>query len=202
MCFASSYPVSVYYPYSCAVDHFTKRRSVLGMSNSYYTVTWSTSLKLLTLLSVGILLGIPVYMLQTYTELHSILLWSLVVLPLVILAGGPLFMIRGYELTGNQLSVIRLGWRNQLDLQSLESVTVDPNAMSRSWRLFGNGGMFCFAGQFRNKTLGRYRAFATNPADSVVLRWGDRTIVVTPSEPTRFRNQVDMLMRPSGEREN
>ena len=59
--------------------------------------------------------------------------------------------------------------------------------MSRSIRLFGNGGAFAFSGWFRNRKLGSYRAYATDPARSVVLKFSDhKTIVVTPEPPDAF----------------
>jgi hypothetical protein len=62
----------------------------------------------------------------------------------------------------------------------------DPEAMRRSLRLFGNGGMFGFTGWLRNRRLGVYRAFATDPARAVVLTLGQRKIVITPADPAAF----------------
>ncbi len=52
--------------------------------------------------------------------------------------------------------------------------------MKGSIRTFGNGGLFCFSGRFRNRKLGSYRAFATDPKLAVVLRFPDKIVVVTP----------------------
>ena len=89
-----------------------------------------------------------------------------------------------------KLYVQRIGWKSKIDLTELNSVQVDPTAMSKSIRLFGNGGLFCFAGIFRNHKLGRYWAFATSPKKSVILRFPKRTIVVTPEDPDRFAEMV------------
>ena len=45
-------------------------------------------------------------------------------------------------------------------------------------------------GFFRNRTLGRYRAYATDPGRAVVLVLGGRTVVVTPGEPRIFLQLV------------
>jgi hypothetical protein len=84
------------------------------------------------------------------------------------------------------LLVQRLGWHSELILKNLVSAECDPEAMKRSIRVFGNGGFFCFAGKFRNKRLGVYRAFATAPHLAVVLRFTDRMVVVTPDNPEEF----------------
>lgn len=62
--------------------------------------------------------------------------------------------------------------------------------MRASLRTFGNGGGFSFTGRYWNKRLGSYRAFVTNPARSVVLRWQDRTVVVSPASPEEFVREV------------
>jgi hypothetical protein len=68
-----------------------------------------------------------------------------------------------------------------------------PFAMRRSLRSFGNGGLFCFAGLFRNKQLGPYRAFATNPAPTVVLRFARHVIVITPENPEEFVGALEAM---------
>jgi hypothetical protein len=57
--------------------------------------------------------------------------------------------------------------------------------MQGSIRTFGNGGLFGFIGLFRNKKLGRYRAFATDEKNAVVLRFATHTLVITPEQPQR-----------------
>ena len=81
-----------------------------------------------------------------------------------------------------------------MNLQDLQTAEIDPEAMNRSIRLFGNGGLFCFAGQFRNKKLGRYRAYATDPKLAVILRFTDKVVVVTPGSPDRFVAQLSRLI--------
>jgi hypothetical protein len=53
-------------------------------------------------------------------------------------------------------------------------------------RLFGNGGCFCFLGRYRNEVVGDFRAYVTNPDNSVVLEFGTRKIVITPDDPQAF----------------
>jgi len=109
-----------------------------------------------------------------------------VVFPLLIPVGAVLFTIRGYELEGQELFVRRLLWSTRVDLSSLRKAWADPEAMRRSWRIFGNGGLFSISGLFRNKMLGSYRAFAMDPKRAVVLETADRRVIVTPDEPAGF----------------
>jgi hypothetical protein len=147
---------------------------------------WGSVLKLVTTVSTMILLGIA--LLSFFTGPSGDILWILMmaVMPLSIWGVSLLFMIRGYVLTKETLLVRRLLWDTRISLSGLQSAYIDAEAVKGSIRTFGNGGMFCFAGWFRNKRLGSFRVFATNSHNIVVLRFVDKTIVVTPSQPYEF----------------
>lgn len=67
--------------------------------------------------------------------------------------------------------------------------------MRRSIRTFRNGGLFSFTGFFRNKALGAYRAFVTDPHQTVVLHFPNRTVLVSPSAPAEFVDDIDVTNR-------
>jgi hypothetical protein len=115
-----------------------------------------------------------------------------IVWPLLALIAGAFFVIRGYELAGDVLRIERLGWRSHIKLQGLRSVIIDPALLRCSLRV-GNGGFFCFSGWFRNRKLGWYRLFATDPRRAVLRRFDDRKVVVTPDDPELFAAQVKRL---------
>ncbi len=125
------------------------------------------------------------------SKIPTIIDWVIVGVPMLTLLISAFFTIRGYRLGNGSLCVRRLGWENRLDLSRLTSATVDPEALNRSLRLFGNGGFFCFAGWFRNSKLGVYRAFATDAKRAVVLRFANRTVVVTPDDPQKFVTAIN-----------
>lgn len=112
-----------------------------------------------------------------------------------ILGVSALFAVRGYELRMGGLIVRRPLWETNVTLEGLAEVEVNPEAMRGSLRLFGNGGLFAFAGWFRNRRLGMYRAFVGDPARSVVLRFPKRTVVVAPDRPEEFAAAVKALAR-------
>lgn len=112
-------------------------------------------------------------------------------IPLLILGGALPFLVRGYRIESRSLCIRRLGWWTRLDLRGLKSAEADPGAMKASIRLFGNGGLFSFTGWYWNRRLGRYRAFITDPARSVVLRFEDRTVVVSPDSPDDFVRSLE-----------
>lgn len=107
-------------------------------------------------------------------------------LPMLLVVVAALFMVRGYVVTADEIVVQRPLWSNRFERSRLQSVTLDPDALRGSIRLFGNGGMFSFTGLFRSPKLGRYRAYVTDPARTVILRFADRVVVVSPSDPAAF----------------
>ena len=110
----------------------------------------------------------------------------LVAVPPLAIGAALLFVVRGFALEGDRLEVRRLLWSTSIPLQGLEGAWHDPEAMQRSIRVFGNGGLFAISGLFRNRALGTYRAFVTRPDCAVVLRLPSRVVVISPAEPRAF----------------
>lgn len=163
-----------------------------------FKAPWGVMLAGMTLFSCVLLVGIAVIGLTTGPRESVWWLLGMVVMPLTILFVSMLFVIRGFVITDDMLIVQRLGWNTRLSLTDFVSARVDPEAIKRSIRLFGNGGMFCFTGTFRNKHLGTYRAFANDMSRSVVLKFTDRTVVVTPDRPDEFAARLNSRREGSG----
>jgi hypothetical protein len=159
-----------------------------------YKAPWSTSLivvsSLCTLLGIGIALNLLWHPGRTSR-------WT-ALLPLAVIFAAALFHIRAYTVTDQAILVHRWFWTTVLPLAELRTVEFEPNVMRRSIRMFGNGGMFSFTGWFCNKTLGTYRAFVTDPRKTVVLRFLRRTILVSPSAPDEFVNEIRITSRAHG----
>lgn len=147
---------------------------------------WGTPLIVISILTTILCVGIPVAMLWNDPGIPP---W-LAALPLAIIAGSAPFTIRGYGLTADAVWVRRLCWTTRLPLDGLQSAEFIPNAMRRSLRTCGNGGLFSFTGYYRNKQLGGYRAYVTDLQRTVVLRFPTRTIVVSPADPERFVSEL------------
>jgi len=110
-----------------------------------------------------------------------------------ILVFSLLFMVRGYFLDRDLLSVQRLLWRTRVPLDGLRRVLVTAGACKGSIRVMGNGGLFAFTGLYQNKEIGRYRLFGTDLSRSVVLVLQTRTVVVTPATPDDFIEHLRRL---------
>jgi hypothetical protein len=161
-----------------------------------FAAPWSARLSVATPIGIVVLLGLPFAIAFVPTNgqaAPTLLVVMIAVIDLAVIATAALFLIRGYRLDGDGLHVERLLWADRIPLIALRRAWPDPKATARSLRLFGNSGFFCIAGLFSNRTLGRYRAFATDPTRAVVLQIGARTVVVTPDEPLRFLAAVERL---------
>lgn len=101
-----------------------------------------------------------------------------------------LFIVRGYRITPDAVLVLRPGWVTRLPRAGLVSATFEPGVMRRSLRLCGNGGFFAFTGLYWNRELGRHRAFVTDGQRSVVLRFANRTVVLSPDRPEDFVDEL------------
>lgn len=164
--------------------------------NEVFKAPWAISLIAITFVVSALLLGVVLIGLLTGPRDDYAWIVAMVIIPLVILLTSVFFSIRGYAITDNTLYVQRLGWKTKIDLHNLIAVDVDPQAMQSSFRKWGNGGLFSFSGKFYNRRLGHYEAYATDPQKAVVLKFRDRTIIITPDRPERFVAQIRATQSP------
>jgi hypothetical protein len=159
---------------------------------------WGKLLYAMTAIGCILLIGVPVMvlvMMQGDEDAPAYLGPMMVFFfPLVLLITA-LFSVRSFDVHQDSIRVKRLFWHTVLPYQGLESVTVDPEAMKGSIRTMGNGGLFSFSGRYRSRKLGGYRALVTDMKNSVILRYGTHTVVVTPEYPEEF---ADLIRQFSG----
>ena len=149
----------------------------------HYKAPWGISLIVISSLVTVVCIAVAIHLLASGRA------WGALG-PLAIICGGLLFTIRGYTITADAILVHRLFWSTRLPLSGLRSAEVAPDIMRSGIRLCGNGGLFSFAGWFRNKALGVYRSFVTDLHRTVVLRFADRRVVVSPSAPNDFVDNI------------
>ncbi len=158
-----------------------------------FEAPWSFSLKVITVFSVLLFLVPPIVICYATIEETAISLMSA-----GYLAATLLFLywivrtqlIVEYAIISRSLLIKHLGKDIVISLNGLLSVEADPMAM-RGTYVMTNGGLFVFSGKkFKNKRLGTYEAYATDKTKSVVLRFKDRVLVVTPSNSVGFVKRV------------
>jgi hypothetical protein len=147
---------------------------------------WSRSLKTGSAVAVVVLVAVTaagIFLMPTRVPIARL---TMIALPIMLLALAFVSMVSGYTLDSTTLTVKRPFWTTVISLSDLVSVAGDAEAFNGSVRLFGNGGFFSYTGFFWSRKLGRYRAFATDPARAVVLKFARRTIVITPDDTLHF----------------
>ena len=166
----------------------------MGLTVARFSAPWSRSLRVLTTAAVALLLALVLIGVLVGPRQSWVWRMAMVGLPLVILVGSLLFMVRGYVLTESQIEVQRLGWSTVLPFAGLAAVSGEPQGLQGSLRLFGNGGLFGISGWFWNRRIGRFRAYATDPERAVLLRYRDgRKVLVTPHDVQHFIVRVRRL---------
>lgn len=169
--------------------------SAISIHPTHFSARWSTSLKVTTAFVLILVFAIVAFGVGTISganpkqnQLVGGLL--MIALPLLVVILTSFFAIRGFEVTPNEILVHRLKWNTRIPLSGLTGAEADPNAAYGSIRLFGVGGLYCYCGLFRNSRLGNFRLYATNLANSVVLTFSTKTIVVTADDPACFIGAV------------
>lgn len=161
---------------------------------THYHAPWCLAVKIITALSLVLLLAVAGYGALFFSPTAPpFVRFTVTILPLAIIFATLPFMVRGFVLAPGELRVERLGWQNRFALADVVSVKIDPEALRGSIRLWGSGGLFGFFGIFRNRQLGVYHAYGTDPKRAVILKLNQRTIVVTPEHPERFVAELETL---------
>jgi hypothetical protein len=163
-----------------------------------FDAPWSRTVRNTTVLSL-VILALP--LLAAIIAPAKPPLWGialLIALPLLIVAETFAARVRGYTLTEREIIVHRGFWDTRLPLDGLRSVSGDAEAMYGSARVFGNGGLFSITGRYWNRKLRWYRAYATDQSRAVVLRYADRTIVITPHDPQQFIMRAGTFIKIAG----
>ncbi len=163
---------------------------------SYFPAAfWPTSLKTVSFLGAALLIGVGVAAVKaiphgTHVPYAEAFGTVVAFIPPAIALVALLFVVVGYELEPQELRIRRLLWSTQISLTGLQRVYADPELMKCSLRIFGNGGLFAITGLYQNRSLGRYRAFVTNPEQAVALFLPERIIVISPLDPEAFVHDV------------
>lgn len=76
--------------------------------------------------------------------------------------------------------------RKRYPLEGVVDVARDPDVLKRARKRIGNGGLGAIRGKFVSKRLGKFDAFLTGTENAVVLKWTDKAVAVSPSDPEFF----------------
>ncbi len=129
-------------------------------------VVLSTYSVIITILAIGLLIGIMIYELRSGNEF------------LAYIAGGMLVLMSVMSLFFTPLSVsVEDGCLNMnasfraksIPLREIEEVRLTPPTMSEK-RIFGSGGWFGYWGWFSEPSIGKYMAYYGKASDCFLVR--------------------------------
>ena len=120
--------------------------------------------------------------------------WELIV-PWSLLAMTWARSVRGYTIRRGELRILLAAWKSPAySLAELKAVQRQvPGLLEGSLRALGTG-LFTYAGLFRHRERGWYRAFVTDRRAVVWLQFGNSALAVSPADPDAF---VEVACRAS-----
>lgn len=170
--------------------------SLTSMPLHFHTAPWPAGLKLISALGTLIIAGVGYAAYRAIPTpsgfTHYFGLGIALVFPATLIL-SLLFAVTGYAVDAGGLYIQRPLWRTRLPLDGLSRFWLEPTACKGSLRIFGNGGLYSFTGLYWSRKLGRFRLYATDFAQSVVLVLPDRVVVVTPATPRAFVDHLHHL---------
>jgi len=168
------------------------------MDRRFPAAPWPVSLKVISAAGTVMVIGISFAAYHAVPALHGFTHYfglGVALVPPAVLTGALLFIVSGYRVQSDALRVERLVTSTSVSLSGLTRVWADSQACKGSVRVFGNGGLFSFSGWFYSSRLGRYRLFATDWRNAVVLKFSDgRAVVISPASPQSFIAHLDRII--------
>ncbi|HEX6372103.1 MAG TPA: PH domain-containing protein [Longimicrobium sp.] len=146
----------------------------------HFEARLATRFKGATLAAAAVLAGLATWSVAEGSTLSAgVLLTGLLLLGLL--------AVRGYTVQPGELVVRRPGWSTRIDLTGLAEVAPAPRVLDGALSLLSTRGVFGVVGVVRARPLGTCRAYVTDPARTVVLRFRSRSpVVVSPRAPDAF----------------
>jgi len=131
-------------------------------------------------------------------ETHYSAPWCLAVKIITVLSLVLLFVPSAYGAffskdAALELRAERLGWQNRFALAKWLSWRSTRKRCAARCGCAGAAGCLDFFGWFRNKKLGVYHAYGTDPKLAVIIKLSRRTIAVTPESPEQFVKELNSL---------
>jgi hypothetical protein len=123
-------------------------------------------------------------------------MFALIAAPLVLFQFSGDYVL-SYVITRDHLVIRRMLKDISLPLNSLRSATLDPHVFDgKCWSYVNRSGLGR-CGHFWSQRLGFFRSFVRKRQNSVILRFSNRTIVVSPEDPSAFVSALHVPSDPS-----
>lgn len=95
------------------------------------------------------------------------------------------FLVVGYSVKNGALRLLHAGWAGKYDLHKLSTIARCPQISMGTLYLVPNG-LFCPPGFYYNKLIGVFSGHVSFPENAVLMEFGRKKVVVTPTNPDEF----------------
>ncbi len=161
------------------------------MVHRFDPAPWPLVLKLASGLGTLLTLGLAAVFATQVPHAELDVAWGLVVSLLVAMpVVAWLMRVRGYEVEGSELRVLRPIGPVRRSLRGLGKVETGRQVLEASVRTFGNGGFFAFSGWYWSRAKGPMRLWVTDPYRPVLLVLDGKSVVVSPADTEGFVRTV------------
>jgi hypothetical protein len=154
------------------------------MNQKIVSAQWDTKVKLLTIISSGILGHFIIDSAHHFGQLH----WSFrTVAPVAVIVFALTFMVTGYGVDSKGIVIRRLFWTRHISRDQVNDVSFRSSLGYQGIGLCGVWGFFGHWGLAYSKGIGLHLVIASSSAPKVLISRKSRLpILITPSDPERF----------------
>lgn len=153
----------------------------------HFTAPWDTTLKVLTSLTLILLLGVLILLIGGFFYgLRPLIAFGFSGMDILFILLCYLYAPKGFYLSDSHLVIERRISPIRIEIRKIKRVSRLPQwEVSHAARTFGVRGFFGYYGIFRNERLGRFRMYATDRGKGVLIE-ADRKYLITPDRPEHF----------------
>lgn len=160
------------------------------MNEIRFNASWERRLSIISSLATLVLVLVVLESIAKASRFDSGMIALRIGLVIIVGITSVLFFIRGYSITTDAVQILHLGWATSLKIKDITEVEKVPLGARGGIGLFGIWGLYSFTGIARNSTYGIHRRYLTNRLHSVALKFGRKTIMVSPDNPEEFIKEV------------
>jgi len=172
----------------------------MSMNSVQFVARWSRSIWIVTAAVLVLVTGAEFLLARAALRASDnvaieALLVVAALLPAGLLIAASLFAPTGYTIRPDAVVVRRRGPALVIVRERICRIErLDSRDMGFVWRVFGVGGFLGWFGLFYSRSLGEFRAYATNRRDLILITEADgRKTIVSPFPPETF---AQLLQEP------
>ncbi|MBT3983893.1 MAG: hypothetical protein HOE90_21230 [Bacteriovoracaceae bacterium] len=160
----------------------------------YFKARWGNALKAISIFCTLVLLSVPIIVYVAQSAQINATTTAVSLLSISALIGCIPFSVRGYRVETNELVILRTFHRDFIPIGEITSIEKIERLPKFTLRVFGNGGLFSFSGNYWSKGIGHFKAYVTNFDNLVMVTAAQKKMLISPDQPDELIAQVQKEM--------